>query len=141
MCRPRGTSVVRSGAPGTGTSTVPPGSVRSGTSDGSGDGSGVESSGGGVSLSGGVGAGLGDGVGASAAGVGDAGGETGGICAGIPGGGVFAAGGAAVSPTVTGPRTEPVTGANPLRSGSRAARLQLTRRVPAFHESSVRLSQ
>jgi len=44
-------------------------------------------------------------------------------------------------PFVTGPRTDPVTGANPLRSGSSAARLQLTRRVPAFHESSVTLSQ
>ena len=68
-------------------------------------------------------------------------GSTGGTCAGTPGSGVFGAGGAGVSPTVTGPLTEPVTGANPLRSGSSAARLQLTLRVPAFQDSSVRLSQ
>ena len=51
------------------------------------------------------------------------------------------AGGAGWSPTETAPLTDPVTGANPLRSGSSAARLQLTLREPAFHESSVMLSQ
>ena len=50
-------------------------------------------------------------------------------------------GGAGSSPTVTAPLTDPVTGANPLRSGSSAARLQLTFREPAFQESSVTLSQ
>ena len=50
-------------------------------------------------------------------------------------------GGAGWSPTDTAPLTDPVTGANPLRSGSSAARLQLTLREPAFHESSVMLSQ
>ena len=54
---------------------------------------------------------------------------------------LFAAGGAALSPTTTSPVTEPVTGANPLRSGSSAARLQLILRVPAFQDSSVTLSQ
>ena len=70
-----------------------------------------------------------------------AGAVVGGPSAGAPGSGVSEAGGAGVSPTLTSPRTEPVTGANPLRSGSSAARLQLTRRVPAVHDSSVKLSQ
>ena len=61
--------------------------------------------------------------------------------AGAPGVVLSGAGGAGWSPTETAPLTDPVTGANPLRSGSSAARLQLTLREPAFHESSVTLSQ
>ena len=41
--------------------------------------------------------------------------------AGAPGVELFGAGGAAWSPTETAPLTDPVTGANPLRSGSSAA--------------------
>ena len=90
-------------------------------------------------MCGGVGVGLGPAGGVTGAGDGTA--STGGTCAGTPGSGLFVDGGAGASPTVTAPRTVPTTGANPLRSGSSAARLQLTRRVPAFQESSVRLSQ
>jgi hypothetical protein len=61
--------------------------------------------------------------------------------AGAPGVELSGADGAGWLPTETAPLTEPVTGANPLRSGSSAARLQLTFREPAFQESSVMLSQ
>ena len=107
---------------------------------GSSDGFGVSPSDGGASVPGWSGSVLGPGSVVAEGGAGDDDG-TGGTSAGTPGSGVFVCGGAGVSPTVTGPRTDPVTGANPLRSGSSAARLQLTRRVPAFQESSVRLSQ
>jgi hypothetical protein len=60
------------------------------------------------------------------------------VVAGAP---VLVEGGAGWLPTDTEPFTEPVTGAKPLRSGSSAARLQLTFREPAFHESAVMLSQ
>ncbi len=85
-----------------------------------------------------VGVAVGDDVGISSAGGPS---DGGGVLLGAGAPGVPLAGGAGSSPTTTSPRTGPVTGAKPLRSGSSAARLQLTLRLPAFQDSSVMLSQ